>query len=94
MYREGKSVEEIAALRNLATGTIESHLASFIYTGDMKLEELVSPQKSKAILSVIDSTGMTATTIKYKLPDEFSYGEIRAVMNYYRLQQEQKKQPT
>jgi len=94
LYREGKSVEEIAALRNLATGTIESHLASFIYTGDMKLEELVSPQKSKAILSVIDSTGMTATTIKYKLPDEFSYGEIRAVMNYYRLQQEQKKQPT
>jgi hypothetical protein len=88
LYRQGKSVDDIAVLRNLATSTIEGHLASFIYTGDMELEELVSPQKSKAILSVIDDAGLTFTAIKHRLPDEFSYGEIRAVMNWYRLQQE------
>ena len=91
LYREGKSVEEIAQLRNLATGTIESHLASFVYTGDLALEELVAPQKSKVILAAIDGAGMTATSIKHKLPDEFSYGEIRAVMNWYRLQNENSK---
>lgn len=93
LYREGKSLNEIAQLRNLTVGTIEGHLAGFIYSGDLELEELVSPQKSKAILAVIDDAGMAATSIKQSLPEEFSYGEIRAVMNWYRLQQERKNQP-
>lgn len=93
LYREGKSLEEIASLRNLAMSTIESHLSSFIYTGELQLEELVPAARSQAILSVIDEAGMTATTIKHRLSDDYSYGEIRAVMNYYRLQQEGKKQP-
>jgi uncharacterized protein YpbB len=90
LYREGKSLEEIAQLRNLAISTIESHLSSFVYTGDLELEELVPPAKSKAILDVINDTGMTASSIKQRLSDAYSFGEIRAVMNYYRLQQERK----
>ncbi|RYZ48505.1 MAG: hypothetical protein EOO14_22005, partial [Chitinophagaceae bacterium] len=92
LFREGKSMEEIASLRNLAISTIESHLSSFVYTGELELDELVSPVRSKAILKVIEDVGMTATTIKQQLPEEYSYGEIRAVMNYYRLQQERKGQ--
>jgi uncharacterized protein YpbB len=92
LYREGKTLQEIAQLRNLAIGTIESHLASFVYTGELELEELVSPLRSKTILEVIDDAGMTATSIKKKLPEEFSFGEIRAVMNWHRLQTEQKNQ--
>lgn len=92
LYKEGKSLEEIASLRNLALSTVESHLSSFIYTGELELEDLVPPSKSKAILAVIDDVGMTATSIKHRLSDEYSYGEIRAVMNYYRLQQEKKSQ--
>jgi hypothetical protein len=90
LYREGKSLDEIAQLRNLAISTIESHLSSFVYTGDLELEELVPPAKSKAILDVINDTGMTASSIKQRLSDAYSFGEIRAVMNYYRLQQERK----
>ena len=93
LYREGKSLDEIASLRNLTVGTIEGHLASFVYTGDMELDELVQPHRSKTIISVINEAGMTATAIKQKLPADFTYGEIRAVMNWHRLQEEQKKQP-
>lgn len=93
LFREGKSVPEIAALRNLATGTVEGHLASFVYSGELSLDELVPPSKSKVILKAIEGTGMTATTLKHQLGDDYSYGEIRAVMNHYRLLQEQKKQP-
>lgn len=92
LFREGKSPEEIAALRNLAISTVESHLSSFIYTGELQLDELIPPSRSQIILGAIDEAGMTATAIKYKLKDDFSYGEIRAVMNHYRRQQEQKKQ--
>lgn len=90
LFREGKSMEDIAQLRNLAIGTIEGHLATFVYTGELALEELVEPDKSKAILKVIEEVDFTATAIKHKLSDDFTFGEIRAVMNYYRLQQEQK----
>ncbi|GAA4740988.1 helix-turn-helix domain-containing protein [Flavisolibacter ginsenosidimutans] len=92
LYREGKTLQEIASLRNLTVNTIEGHLATFIYSGDLELDELVPPSKSKVILAVIDNAGMTATSIKQRLSDEFSFGEIRAVMNWHRLQQEQKKQ--
>ncbi len=92
LFREGKSLDEIAAVRNLTVGTIEGHLASFIYTGDMELEELVPPERSKKILSAIDAIGMTATTLKQKLGGDYSYGEMRAVMNWHRLRQEQKQE--
>jgi uncharacterized protein YpbB len=92
LYREGKSMEEIAHLRNLAMSTIESHLSSFIYTGELQLEELVPPARSKTILAVIDEVGMAATTIKHRLSEDFSYGEIRAAMNHYRREQERKGQ--
>lgn len=92
LFREGKSMEEIAHLRNLAISTVESHLSSFVYTGELGLDELVAPSRSKIILAAINEAGMTATTIKQKLGNEFSYGEIRAVMNYHRREQEQNKQ--
>lgn len=89
LYREGKSLEEISKLRNLAVSTIEGHLATFVYTRDIKIAELVKEEKLQAILNLIDEVGMAATTIKQRLGNEFTYGEIRAVMNFYRLQQEQ-----
>jgi hypothetical protein len=92
LFREGKSLTEICALRNLALGTIESHLASFVYSGEIDVHELVSESKTKAILDVIEDMGMTATSIKQKLGDEFTFGEIRAVMNFYRRIEEQKKE--
>lgn len=92
LYREGKSMDEIAKLRNLATTTIEGHLATFVYTGEIAIEELVKKEKIEAILKVINEVGLGATSIKQKLSNDFSYGEVRAVMNYYRLLQEQNKE--
>jgi uncharacterized protein YpbB len=92
LYREGKSLTEIASLRNLAPGTIEGHLASFVYTGEIAIHELVSESKTNAILDVIEDMGMTANSIRQKLGDEYSFGDIRAVMNYYRRTEEQKKE--
>ena len=92
-FREGKSIEEIAHLRNLALGTIESHLASFIYTGQIELNELVAPKRSAVILEVITDAEMPAGAIKQLVPDDYSFAEIRAVMNWYRLQNEKKDQP-
>lgn len=90
-YREGKSVEDIALERGLSPGTIESHLISFIASGDLEVNELVSEDKIKVIQQVMAELGEinSATQIKEKLSDDFSYGEIRAVMNQARVQNEE-----
>lgn len=80
LFQEGKSVEEIAVTRNLAISTIESHLVSFIETGEIKIEELVSEEKIPFIIEAIGTLeGHAMKPVKDQLGDEYSYGEIRAV---------------
>ena len=82
MFKSGYSIAEIAEARGLAAGTIEGHLARFIENGDVKVEQLVEPHKigpiKKAILKL--KAGGAAAPVKEFLGDDYSYGEIRAVL--------------
>ncbi len=81
MFKDGKSMEEIAKERSLATSTIEGHLMSFIGT-EFKLTDLVSEEKISKINAVIDSLEeVSPGAVKAKLGDDFSYAQIKAVMN-------------
>ena len=81
LYKEGKSIAEIAAERNLATTTIERHLASFIASKQINIDDLVSAEKQKLIKEAIAIHGRLSTkTLKENLPEDISYGEIRMVM--------------
>jgi hypothetical protein len=85
LYKEGKSIAEIAKERNLAFTTIEGHLSDFIPTGEVEVNELVSPSRLETILSVLkEEKGLpNSGLIKSKLPNDFSYGEIKAAMKYW-----------
>ncbi|MGX5817333.1 DNA helicase RecQ [Chitinophaga lutea] len=91
LFLEGNAVPEIAALRNLSVSTIENHLADFVRKGELDVRELVpDEQRVSAILQTLESAGgYSIGPIKEKLGDSVSYGEIRAVMNYYFWLQEQ-----
>lgn len=82
MFREGKSIEEIAAERGFVPGTIEGHLASFIPRGEVRIEELVPEEKIKLIIQAIEAAGHEAGSAKLKemLSEEISYGDIKAVL--------------
>jgi DNA-binding NarL/FixJ family response regulator len=85
LYKEGISIAEIATRRNLALTTVESHLASFIPTGEIDIKELVPENKMTAIIAAIKEIGGTALgPIKSRLGEAYSFGEIRCVMNYLR----------
>lgn len=86
MFNDGISVEEIARQRNLSPITIEGHLAAFIATGELDVYRLVSKDKLEQILKVIKSTGQgfAAKPIKDILGDDYSYGEIKAALEYNR----------
>jgi hypothetical protein len=88
LFNEGKTIAEIATMRNLTAGTIESHLADFIKTGELEVYRVVNPQKVDAILKLMPTIeSLSATPIKEKLGEDYSYGEIRAVINYYHYSQ-------
>lgn len=82
MFRDGKSIAEIATERGLGVSTIEGHLASFVPTGKIRLDELVTVDKIEKIreAAVKFSEDGKLAPIKEHLGDDYSYGEIRAVM--------------
>src|SRR5690606_7068755 len=51
LYREGRSIPEIAAIRNLTEITVENHLAHFIETGELDIHAFVSAEKLQQIRS-------------------------------------------
>ncbi|MCC7526429.1 MAG: helix-turn-helix domain-containing protein, partial [Chitinophagaceae bacterium] len=84
LFREGKSIVEIAHLRELTPGTIEGHLSKFIPTGEIKITDIVSQEKIGLIERAIEESGArnATTPVKEKLGDTVSYGEIRAVITF------------
>ena len=81
LYREGKSIAEIAKERSLTIGTIEGHFIPFIKSGEVKLAELVDKIKIAAIIEAVAKLDTYfAGPLKEKLGDNFSYGEIRLVL--------------
>lgn len=88
LFRQGKSVREIATIRNFVDSTIEGHLASFIQTGEVDIHELIPETKLMAILDVVKQVGGNAAwPVKEKLGEDYSFGEIRTVMNYHQWMQ-------
>ena len=92
LYKEGVSIANIATQRGLAATTVESHLASFIPTGEIDIKELVPEHKMPRIIAVIKEIGGAALgPIKSRLGEDCSFGEIRCVMNYLRQTTPQEK---
>lgn len=82
LYQKDPNIEKIAEIRGLAISTIESHLVGFVKSGELKVEQVVDPEKIKAILAVMEKTGASSSSfLKNALGDNYSYNEIRAVLN-------------
>ena len=82
MFREGKSIKEIAAERSLTVGTVENHLAHFVETGEMDVKEVVSTQHQKIIRGIIKSfnKAYSLSEVKSLLPNDYTYAEIKLVI--------------
>lgn len=83
LFKEGKSIAEIAKLRELAASTIVGHLLTFIPSGEIVVTEILSLQKIEIILKVMEEPNTeSSSALKERLGDEFTYSDIRAVMNH------------
>jgi ATP-dependent DNA helicase RecQ len=82
MFKSGLSIPEIAESRGMAVSTIETHLVRFIQSGEVMLDDLVHVDKIEPIKNAILrlNAGFAVAPVKEFLGEDYSYGEIRAVM--------------
>ena len=86
LFNDGKSVKEIVAERNLSTTTIEGHLSGFILTGDLSVDKLISKDKQDYLIPRLKEIPFNTplSSIKENLPKEYSYLDIKSIINHLR----------
>jgi ATP-dependent DNA helicase RecQ len=82
LFRQGLSPQEIAERRGLTATTVFGHFADLIRRNLVQVSAIVSVEKMQKIREVIREVGTAALKpIKEKLPENFSYDEIRCVVS-------------
>lgn len=86
LFNEGKSIKEIVSERNLSTTTIEGHLSGFILTGDLSVDKLISKDKQDYLIPRLKEIAFNTplSSIKENLPKEYSYLDIKSIINHLR----------
>ncbi len=83
MFKQGKTIAEIATERSLSVTTIESHLARYVAAGHLQIEQFVTDEKLRIISAFFLETGSKSLTeAREVLGEEYSYGELRMVLSY------------
>ena len=82
MFRDGKTLKEIAAERSLTVGTVENHLAHFVEQGELEIGEVVSSQHQKIIRGIVKTfnKAYSLSEVKNLLPNDYTYAEIKFVI--------------
>lgn len=87
LFLEGNDAHKIAEIRNLSISTIEGHLAFYVETSKITVEQLVDERKIDVIQNALNKMGKEALTpIKLALGDNFSFAEIRYVIAHLESQ--------
>lgn len=82
MFRDGKTLKDIAAERSLTVGTVENHLAHFVEQGELEIGEVVSSQHQKIIRGIVKTfnKAYSLSEVKNLLPNDYTYTEIKLVI--------------
>ena len=68
-------------MRGLTLTTIEGHLAHFVGTGKLSLDQLMEPEKAARIAAYFQSNPYQGLTpAKEALGEDVSYGDLRFVL--------------
>jgi hypothetical protein len=83
LYKEGNSIAEIAKVRGVVNSTIEGHLAHYVGTGELDINEFVSKAKVDRITDFYNKNMLFSLgDAKRLLGESISYADIRFVLMY------------
>lgn len=78
LFRSGKTIEEIATARALATSTIESHLSHFVEKGELDISLFLDETSFGEIVQYLNVTPDSTTSMsKEHFGDKYSYGQLK-----------------
>ena len=78
LWKQQKTIQEIAEIRKLNTQTIGGHLAKLIENKSITISDVLSEEKIKALAEVfIGFTGDSVGALKEKHGDDFSWDELK-----------------
>ncbi len=93
LYREGKTIDEIATIRSLSAGTIKSHIAKWIRTGEINILDLMKEERISVIEKAIEKHGFdNYGALKNELGYLFDYNELRMVVSYRVFKSQKEKE--
>lgn len=77
LFKEGKSIAEIAQLRDYAETTIQAQLVRAIGTGDLALEQLIAPALFDEIVKTVPNlTELKMSDALAACQEAYSYGDL------------------
>ncbi len=83
MFRDGKSIKEIAEARGFAESTIYGHLGYFISKGELDIEEIMPLERVNEIVGYLEMQDTISLRRLYEDADKkYSYSELKIVMSY------------
>ncbi len=92
-FKEGKSISEIATLRNMTANTVEGHIAYYIGTGEIPISTFVSEDMVEIISNAFENQeDYRLSPVKAALGDQVSWGEIRFVLKHLEFKGRVQKQ--
>jgi ATP-dependent exoDNAse (exonuclease V) alpha subunit len=82
MFDEGLTPQQIAIERNLATGTVLSHLLPFVANGNIDVDKLVNAENQALINEALEGFRKENGLVQLKsmLPESVSYFDIKFVL--------------
>jgi hypothetical protein len=81
LFKAGKTIQEIATIRELNENTIIGHLASFMASKEVKITDLMPEDHYKELKEIIPKTIFeNLSDLKHQLDEKYSYGELRLVL--------------
>ncbi len=84
LYKEGKTIPEIAKQRGFVETTIETHLAVFIRNGELPVDHFVSQEKLEQLLPIIrEMRPGPIGPVKQRLGSAASYSDIRFAVSHW-----------
>jgi len=81
LYNQGKTLGEIAKERSLSLATIEGHLAYYVSTRQLDVDQFVKPNKIRNITDAVENLKTKSmVTIREFLGKDYTFGEIKLVL--------------
>jgi hypothetical protein len=84
LFKEGKSVKEIAAIRSMSEGTVETHIAKHIKEGKIDILDVMEEARVKQLEPYFKGEVSSFNELKEKMGFDISYGELNWMKSWTR----------